>query len=102
MAVAVDTGRVASYCGILESDVQTLKTQPTPDLVTDFLRTILTKAQEHESLKSKCVRLDVELENAVRGSEAKIRTSKANADRALEEVKSLREKLDKEGELYFI
>ena len=97
--MAVDTAYVANYCGIPQSNVDTLVAEPSPDLVTTFLRTIITRAQEHEALKTERLRADVELENAVRGGEARARTLKANADKALQEVESLRKKLDEEGEL---
>lgn len=100
MAAAVDTAYVASYCGVPESNVQTLTEAPTADLVTTFLRTVITRAQEHETLKAERLRVDVELENAVRGGEAKARALKANADKALQDVQALRKRLDDEGWLW--
>ena len=97
MAASVDTAYVASYCSIPESSVDTLITNPTSELVTIFLETLITKAQEHEALKSDQLRRDVELENAIRGGEAKARVLKANVEKAQEEVSSLRKLLNEEG-----
>ncbi|KAL9057915.1 MAG: hypothetical protein Q9162_002042 [Coniocarpon cinnabarinum] len=96
MAAAVDTAYLASYCSIPESSIQTLVSEPTPDLLTTFLQTLVIRAQEHEALKSEHLRRDVELENAVRGGEAKARVLKANADKAQEHVETLRKQLDEQ------
>lgn len=97
MAAIIDTAYVASYCQIPESSVETLVADPTPDLVATFLQTFITRAQEHEALKADQLRRDVELENAVRGGEAKARVLKTNADKAQEQVQSLRKQLNEEG-----
>ena len=101
MAAAVlDTAHLASFTSIPHSDIQTLVSEPTPDLVNAFLKAISTKAHEYERLESERLRLDVELENAVHGGESRSRTLKANADKALQDVEALRVKLNEEGLAY--
>ena len=102
MAAAVDTGFIASYCSIPQANVESLINTPTTDLITSFLRTLTSKAQEHEALKAQRMRADIELENAVRGGEAKARALKTNADKALEEVETLRKRLDEAGPSHHI
>ena len=102
MATAVDIAFLAGYSSIPEANVNTLINQPTTDLVTTFLQTLIIRAQEHEALKAEHLRRDVELENAVRGGEAKARVLKANADKSLQEVESLRRQLNEQGRPSFI
>lgn len=96
-SAAVDTAYLANFCAVPETNIKTLTTSPTADLVTSFLQSLITKAQEHEFLKSDRLRLDVELENAVRGGESRVRGVKATADKALKESDALRRKLHEEG-----
>lgn len=96
-AAVVDTAYLASFCSVPQTNVQTLIDQPTQDLVLSFLQSLTGKAQEHDKLQSERYRLDVELENAVRGGESRAQTLKVNADKALEDVKLLGEKLNQEG-----
>lgn len=97
----IDIGYLAGYAQLPQDHMQTLVNAPTPDLVTAFLASITAKAQDHDRLQSENLRLSVELENAVRGSEARARALKGNADKALEEVESLRQKLNEEGTISF-
>ena len=95
--VAFDTSYLASYCSIPQPTIESLVHNPTVDLVQTFLQAVFTKAQEHDRLKAERLRLDVELENAVRQAELQARTLKTNADRALQEADELRKKLNEEG-----
>lgn len=96
-SAAVDTSLLSSYTSIPEPTIHSLISQPTAELVTSFLRTLVSKAQEHNQLQSERLRLDVELENAVRGADEKARALKANTDAAIRETASLRSQLDGEG-----
>ena len=98
MAVAeLDIPQLASFCSVPETSMHTLLDQPTVELVRSLLERVLAKAQEHNELKSERLRVDVELENAVRGGESKTRSLKSSVDKAQKEGTELRQKLQEEG-----
>ena len=96
MAAVLDTAHLASFTGFPAQSIDTLKVNPTVELVNGFLEAISSVAQEQERLKAENLRLTVEHENAVRNSEAKAQSFKSNTEKALQEVELLRQKLDKE------
>jgi nucleoprotein TPR len=98
-SVAVDIPRVAGYTSIPEATVNQLLESPTTDLVQQLLKQIIVKAQEFDEAKSSKLKLKVELENAVRTSDAKVKTVKSSLDKAQEETKKLREQLQTSGQL---
>jgi len=91
-----DATYIALYSGLALPSIQSLITTPTPALVTSFLQAIISRAQEHDRLKADRLRLDVELENAVRGSEAKVRALKATHEKSLQEVEKLRSQVNEQ------
>ncbi|KAL1956278.1 hypothetical protein VTO42DRAFT_7451 [Malbranchea cinnamomea] len=96
--VAVDLPFIASHYAIPETTLTTLTQEPTVHLVKQLLECIARKARETEELKSDKLRLEVELENAVRSGETKVKALKASAEKARAEISSLRTKLqDAEG-----
>ncbi|KAI9741357.1 MAG: hypothetical protein M1834_003074 [Cirrosporium novae-zelandiae] len=95
-AAAVDIPQVATFCSVPESTLTTLLEAPTVELVNIILEKIATKAQEYEELKSTNVRLEVELENAVRSGESKARVLKGSVEKGLKETADLRAKLQEE------
>jgi len=95
--VAVNTAYLSTYTGFPEASIRTLTHAPTPELVTSFLEQLVLKAQDHDRLKAERLRLDVELENAVRNGDTKARAVKATAERALKEVGVLKTRLTEEG-----
>lgn len=94
---AMDTALLASYCSFSEQYIQTLIDSPSSDLVTSFFENLIAKAKEHDRLKADHLRLDVELENAVRGGESRTRALKANTDKALKDIEALRIELNEKG-----
>ena len=96
-AAAVDTAYLASYSAFPKADIDILLDQPSPDLIRSFLESITKKAADHERSESECLRLGVELENALHGRETKARSQKANTEKAVKESNELRTKLAKEG-----
>lgn len=98
-AVAVDFAYLSTHLGVPENTLSTVATAPTVDLVTAVLQAVAAKAHEFENLYSEKLQVDIELENAVRSSEARCQTSKATADKALKDVEELRKKLQHEGML---
>lgn len=94
---AVDIPFLSSHYSIPEATLTTLAQAPTVDLVTQLLEAIAVKARETEELKSDKLRLEVELENTVRGSEAKVKVLKASVEKSHTEISNLRHKLQESG-----
>lgn len=90
----VDVAYIASIFDLAEPDVQTLLEQPTAELVHEFLLSITTKAQEYDTAKAENLRLEVELENTIRSTDAKVKAQKAAVTRQANEVEELRKKLN--------
>lgn len=96
-AAAVDFAYLSTHLGVPETTLTTVATAPTVDLVNAVLQAVTAKAQEFNTLYSDKLQVDIELENAVRSSEARSQTFKATADKALRDVEDLRRKLQTEG-----
>jgi len=94
---ALNTAYLSTYTGFPEPTIQTLIDAPTPELVASFLHQIILKAQDHDRLKAERLRLTVELENAVRSSEAKVRAVKVAQEKAVKDVDTLQERLREKG-----
>ena len=99
MATEVDLQHLSSYCSLPQDTFQSLLNSPTVDLVKKLLHVVTEKAREHEKSKSENLKLSVELENAVRGAEAKTRVLKSSVEKGLKEAAELRQKLRLEGSL---
>lgn len=98
MATATfDIPFLSSHYSVAESTLQSLTQAPTADLVNQFLESIAAKARETEELKSDKLRLEVELENAVRGGESKVKVLKSSVEKGLAEISNLRSKLQEAG-----
>lgn len=101
MATAtVDLPFLASHYAVPETTLTTLTQAPTVDLVKQLLESISSKARETEELKSDKLRLEVELENAVRSGEVKVKAFKASAEKGRTEVSGLRTKLQEAGNIH--
>lgn len=99
MATDVDVRTVASFASIPETAVSTLLQSPTVELVQTFLQLVATKAREYDELRSDKLRLDVELESAVRSGEAKVKGLKNSIEKGLIEVGKLRNEVKESGKL---
>lgn len=93
MAVA-DLGYIAGHLGLEQDGLTTLAADSN---LSSLLKAVETKAREFDDLYSEKLRVDIELENAVVGSEARCQTFKATADKAMKEVEEVRQKLQNEG-----
>jgi nucleoprotein TPR len=91
---------LASHYGIAEATLTTLQQAPTIDLVNQLLESISSKAREFDELKSDKLRFEVELENAVRASESKIKVLKGSVEKGLNEISSLRTRLQESGQFH--
>lgn len=88
---------LASHYAIPETTLTTLTQAPTAELVNQLLECINKKAHESDELKSDKLRLDVELENAVRSNESKVKVLKTSVEKGHAEVADLRKKLHDAG-----
>lgn len=93
-AADVDLAYLSTQGGVPESDLNTIVTTPTADLVAKVLGAIVTKLRDLEQEK---FQLSVELEAAYRGAESRCEQFKATTDKALKEVEEVRQKLQSEG-----
>lgn len=96
-SVAVELPFVAAHYGIPESTLTSLSRSPTTELVNQLLESLTSKAREYDGLRSDKLRLEVELENAVRSNESKIKVLKNNVEKGLKEISQLRSKLQESG-----
>ncbi|CAG8323322.1 unnamed protein product [Penicillium salamii] len=90
---AVQLPYLSSHYAIPETTLTTLTQAPTVELVNQLLESINKKAHESDELKSDKLRLEVELENAVRSNESKVKVLKTNVEKGHTEVADLRKKL---------
>ncbi len=97
MAAQVDAPYISNYLSFPEPSINALLADPTVELVKSLLVQVALKAQEHEKLQADKLRLEVELENAVRAGDQKARVLKASVDRALREASELRQQIHSQG-----
>ncbi|KAI9722891.1 MAG: hypothetical protein M1812_001339 [Candelaria pacifica] len=95
-AAAVDIPYLSAYLTVPQTTLTNLSDTPTAELVQAVLERVAAKAREHDEVNAEKLRLDVELENAVRGAESRTRGLKATVDKGLKEVADVRERLKEE------
>ncbi|KAL8932684.1 MAG: hypothetical protein Q9216_006728 [Gyalolechia sp. 2 TL-2023] len=94
MATAeLDLPRLSSFCSLPQTSLTTLLDAPTADIVRQLLNSLLPRVHEQDELKADKLKLNVELENAVRGGESKSRVLKSQVDKGLKEATGLRQRL---------
>lgn len=93
----LDVARLSSFCSLPQDSITTLLDAPTSQLVRSLLTNISSKAHDYDDAKSQQLRLNVELENAVRGGESKTRVLKGSIEKAQKEAADLRKRLQIEG-----
>lgn len=96
-AADVDLGQLSTHLGVPEPALSSLTTEPTVDLVHAVLQAVAAKAREFEVIYSEKLQVDIELENAIRSSEARCEQFKTTTDKSLKEVEEVRQKLRNEG-----
>lgn len=94
---AVALPYLSSQYAIPEATLSALTQAPTTDLVNQLLQSINKKAHEFDELKSDKLRLEVELENAVRTNESKVKVLKTTVEKGHADVADLRKKLHESG-----
>lgn len=100
-AAVLDPSVISTYTGFPQTSVQTLIDAPSAELVKAFIESIVPKLQDFEKLKAEKLRQDVELENTVRGSENRVQSLKSSADKAHEELETVRRQLNEKGTLSY-
>lgn len=98
-AATIELPFLSSHYAIAESTLSTLTEAPTVELVNQLLEAITKKAREFDELKSDKLRLEVELENAVRSSDTKIKVLKSSVEKGHAEVEETRKKLHESGNI---
>ena len=99
MATAgVDVDYLSAYLGVPQPTINTILDTPTADLVRSVLDAISEKAREHDELIADKLRLDIELENAVRGSETRIEGLRSGLEKAQKTVEEYRTKVNEAGQ----
>ncbi|KAJ5949411.1 hypothetical protein N7454_000995 [Penicillium verhagenii] len=88
-----DIPYLSTQFSLSETTLSSLTEAPTVDLVNQLLQSITAKAHGYDELKSDKLRLEVELENAVRSNESKIKVLKGTVEKGHTEVEELRKKL---------
>lgn len=99
-SVTIELPYLSSHYSIAESTLTTLTQAPTVELVNQLLEAVTKKAREYDDLKSDKLRLEVELENAVRSSESKVKVLKSSVEKGHAEVEESRKKLHESGLCY--
>jgi nucleoprotein TPR len=94
----VDPYRLSTFLSVPESDITSLASISQP-YVTSILEAIARKANEFDELRADKLRLEVELEQAVRTADSRVRSMKGQLDEALKETQELRAKVEKTGSL---
>lgn len=98
MASAVlDVDYLSAYLSVPQQTLSTVVDSPTAELVRSVLEAVTAKAREHDELAADKLRVDIELENAVRSSETRIEGLRSSVEKAQKNVEELRTKLNEEG-----
>ncbi|ESZ95151.1 hypothetical protein SBOR_4451 [Sclerotinia borealis F-4128] len=97
MASAVlDVDYLSAYLSVPQQTLSTVVDNPTAELVRSVLEAVTAKAREHDELAADKLRVDIELENAVRSSETRIEGLRSSVEKAQKTVEELRTKLNEE------
>ncbi|KAI4273083.1 MAG: hypothetical protein L6R38_006434 [Xanthoria sp. 2 TBL-2021] len=95
-AAELDIPRLSAFCAVPQASLNSLLDTPTSDLVRNLLASLSPRIHEYDGLKAEKLKLNVELENAVRGGESKSRVLKNSIDKGVKEAAELRRKLHEE------
>ena len=97
----LDTAQLSNFCSLPQASVTALLDAPTANLVRTLLQNIAVRARELEEAKSDRLKSSVELENAIRGGDAKNRLLKSSVDKGLKEAADLKKNLEDEGKAQY-
>lgn len=103
MAVTgLDVEYLSAYLSVPEQTLTTVVDTPTAELVRSVLEAVTAKAREHDELLSDKLRVDIELENAVRSSETRIDGLRSTIEKSQKTVEEVRIKLREEGKNFLV
>jgi hypothetical protein len=97
MAAVLDVDYLSAYLNVPQPTLTTVLDAPTADLVRLVLDAVTAKAREHDELAADKLRVDIELENAVRSSETRVVGLRSTIEKSQKIVAELRTKLKEEG-----
>jgi nucleoprotein TPR len=97
MSAAIDVDYLSAYLNVPQPTLTTIVDAPTAELVRLVLEAVKVKAHEHDELVADKLRVDIELENAVRTSETRVEGLRSTIEKAQNTVEELRIKLKEEG-----
>jgi nucleoprotein TPR len=97
MAAVLDVDYLSAYLNVPQPTLTTVLDAPTADLVRLVLDAVTAKAREHDELAADKLRVDIELENAVRSSETRVVGLRSTIEKSHKTVEELRTKLKEEG-----
>ncbi|KAJ5579350.1 hypothetical protein N7450_008217 [Penicillium hetheringtonii] len=90
---AIEIPYLSSHYSIPETTLTSLTQAPTVDLVNQLLQSITKRANEHDELDAYKIRLEVELDNACRTRDSKIKVLKEAVEKGHVELEELRKSL---------
>lgn len=100
MAAALDINYLSAYLNVPQPTLTTIVDAPTAELVRLVLDAVTAKAREHDELAADKLRVDIELENAVRSSETRVEGLRSTIEKSQKTVEELRTKLKEEGNYF--
>lgn len=100
MAAALDVDYLSAYLNVPQPTLTTTIDAPTAELVRQVLNAVTAKAREHDELAADKLRVDIELENAVRSSETRVEGLRSTIEKSQKTVEELRTKLKEEGKYF--
>lgn len=92
----IDVSRLSKFLSLPEDAISSLA-GITEDYVTLVLRAVDRKSREHDSFRADTLRVEVELEQAVRTADNRVKAMKTQLDSSLAETQDLRSKLNTSG-----
>ena len=98
-AAVIDVDYLSAYLSVPQQTLSTVIDTPTAELVRAVLEAVTAKAQEHDELTADKLRVDIELENAVRSSETRIEGLRSQVEKAQKTVEEVRTQLKEEGKV---
>lgn len=93
---AIDVSRLANFLSLPEDVVSSFASN-TEDYITSVLRSLDEKSRQHDNLRADALRIEVELEQAVRTADSRVKAMKTQLDSSLAETQDLRVKLNASG-----
>ncbi|KAJ8612741.1 hypothetical protein MRB53_037317 [Persea americana] len=96
MTAVLDISYLATYTSVPQESIESLQNDAQREAWTTFLSAVIAQAQDHDRLRADRLRLDVELENAVRGGEARERLWRSKEEQLQSELASVRQQLSQE------